>query len=189
MKVLKILLVATFAISLSALVQAKVLWSNDFSGWRDQSTNPGFDANMKVDTEKKIGTITTPEDTSYGKIMSAEEGIEIEVTEDTIFEIDIKEDIPEGALKINLMSNTEPYDTHEIIPATDKKGIQRVKIAEKTPWRGKHGFWISIWLEGFGRTAMVSDIKITDGKLAEKKVVKKKKTAKKKRVYRKKKKK
>jgi hypothetical protein len=144
--------------------QAKVLWQNDWKNWRDQNTNPGFDASLNVDEKTGVGTVHTDADTSYGKIMSPEPGINLELDANSTLTLELMEDIAEGDIKVDLMTSTEPYDSHTIIGPIDKKGQYVIKITEKTPWNAKHGFWITVWLEGFDRTAKIGKISITDGK-------------------------
>lgn len=162
--------------------QAKVLWQNDWKNWRDQNSNPGFDATLEVDDQKGVGTAKTDAETSYGKIMSPEAGINLELDASTTLHLELLEDIPEGDIKVDLMTSAEPYDSHTVLGPVDKKGTLTVKIAEKTPWTGKHGFWITVWLEGFDRTAKIGKIAITDGKVSVKNTkgnVKRKKVVKK----------
>lgn len=155
---------------------AKILWQSDWKNWRDQSSNPGFDANLEVDEQKSVGVVKTDSETSYGKIMSPEAGINQVLDENTTLNLELLEDIPEGDIKVDLMTAAEPYDSHTIIGPIDKKGVYSVKINEKAPWTGNHSFWVAIWLEGFNRTAKIGKIQITDGKkMVKKRVVKQKK--------------
>ncbi|MBN1595273.1 hypothetical protein JW933_05025, partial [candidate division FCPU426 bacterium] len=79
--------------------------------------------------------------------------------------VKLQNDINDGSITINLMTAAEPYDAHKIIAAVDKKGVYSAKIAEKTPWTGKHSFWVEVWLGGENEpVAKISGIKITDGK-------------------------
>lgn len=187
MKAIRITMAILFMAMLAGSAQAKVLWENDWKNWRDQDTNPGFDATLEVNEKKNIGIARTDEETSYGKVMSPEEGINITIDKDTTITLELLVDIPEGDIKVNLMTAAEPYDGHTVIDATDKKGIYKAKIAKKTPWTGKHTFWVAIWVEGFDRVAKIGRIQITDGKkitkrttTKKKKVVRKKKSSRKK---------
>jgi hypothetical protein len=156
--------IGLLSIFIAGSSQAMTLWKNDWKNWRDQASNPGFDATLQIDEQKGIGTAKTDADTSYGKIMSPEAGINILLNENTTLIVELLEDIPEGDIKVDLMTAAEPYDAHTVIGPVDKKGTYKVKITEKAPWTGNHGFWISIWLEGFDRTAKIGKIQITDGK-------------------------
>ncbi len=160
MKRLKVLLAGMMILSLAGAVQAKVLFQEDFNNWRDEGTNPGFNASKEVD--KGVLTIKTNAENNFGKVMSAESGIELNIDEKTTISFKLLADIPKGDIKINLMTNGEPYDSHEILKAY-KAGEYTTVISSKTPWSGKHSFWVEIWLEGFDRVAKITDFKVTDG--------------------------
>jgi hypothetical protein len=157
-------------VGIAQAVQAKILYQEDYSNWRDEGTNPGFNAFKEVD--KGMMTIKTNTENNFGKIMSAENGISVNIDENTIISFRLLADIPKGDIKVNLMTNSEPYDSHELFKAY-KAGEYSAKIAGKTPWSGKHSFWIEIWLEGFERVAKISDLKISDGVKDESSAVKK----------------
>lgn len=175
MKLRYVAVISVLTLFVAGSSQAKVLWQNDWKNWRDQNTNPGFDATLDVDEQKNIGVAKTDAETSYGKIMSPEAGISMELDASTTLHLELLEDIPEGDIKVDLMTSAEPYDSHTILGPLDKKGTYTVKVTEKTPWTGKHGFWVTIWVEGFDRTAKIGKIAITDGKqtVKKKRVVKK----------------
>jgi hypothetical protein len=162
MKHLKLLFAGFLIAGLAGAVQAKVLFQDDFSNWRDETTNPGFNATKELDKEKGVLTLKTNTENNFGKIMSAENGITLNIDENTTFSFKLLSDIPKGDLKINLMTSVEPYDSHEIIQI-DKAKEYSISIASKTPWSGKHSFWIEMWVEGFDRTAKITDLKFTDG--------------------------
>jgi hypothetical protein len=162
MKQLNWFLAGLLIAGLASSVQAKVLFQEDFNNWRDETTNPGFNANKELEKEKGILTIKTNTENNFGKIMSAENGITLNIDENTTLSFKLLNDIPKGDLKINLMTSVEPYDSHEVIRVDHAKEYT-VQIAGKTPWNGKHSFWIEMWIEGFDRTAKITDLKFTDG--------------------------
>ncbi len=176
MRLLRVLLITVFALSSIGLAQAKVLvdMSSDFKNWRDESSNPGFNAEFKMSKEKKYGIISLAPDHKFGKVMSPEEGVTVNIDENTKIFIKLKEDIEDGSVTVNLMTAAEPYDAHKIIGSVDKKGVYFAKIAEKTPWSGKHSFWVEVWLGGENNPkARLSGLKITDGKKTVKKKMRK----------------
>jgi hypothetical protein len=166
MKRERIWLAGLMILGLAASAQAKVLYQDDFSNWRDEKTDPGFNATHEVDKEKGIVTVKTGSDINFGKVMTAEGGITATIDEGTTVSFKLLADIPKGDIKIHLMTAGEPYDSHEAIRAY-KAGEYSATIASKTPWTGKHTFWLEIWLEGFDRIAKITDVKITDGKAEE----------------------
>jgi hypothetical protein len=159
---MKLFLAGLLIAGLASSVQAKVLYQEDFNNWRDETTNPGFNATKELEKEKGVLTLKTNTENNFGKIMSAENGITLNVDENTTLSFKLLGDIPKGDLKINLMTSSEPYDSHELI-RVDKAKEYTVQIAGKTPWTGKHSFWIEMWIEGFDRSAKISDLKFTDG--------------------------
>lgn len=182
MRLIKLALAGVFAIGLAAAAQAKVLYKEDFSNWRDETTNPGFKATISVDKETNVATIATDAENTFGKVMSPENPISMDITEQTTITYTLNEDIQRGDLKLNLMTAGEPYDSHEVITAQARKGTFKAKIADKVPWTGSKQFWVEIWLEGTDRKAKISNVKITDGEdeaaAPEKKATSKKKSSK-----------
>lgn len=183
MKVLKLGLTMVLALGLVSSLQAKVLYQDDFSNWRDETNNPGFNAKIKADSSSKSAVVTTSPENTYGKVMSPEGGISVDINENTEITFELMGDIPKGDVKFNLMTAADPYDSHEVIPAQSKKGVYKAKLAEKTPWSGNHKFWVELWLEGADRTAKIANLKITDG---QEEVVETKPAATKKKVRKKK---
>ena len=162
MRWIKFLSAGILTIGLVATAQAKVLYQEDFQDWRDENTNPGFNANFEYDKDDEVAVIKTGSDINFGKVMSAEQGITMEIDEDATLAFKVLEDIPKGNLKVHLMTAGEPYDSHEMIRVF-KKGDYKVKLAEKTPWTGEHTFWLEMWVEGFDRTVKITDVRFTDG--------------------------
>jgi len=162
----RILLVIFFMLSASNILIAKTLYKTDFSNWRSEATDPGFNANLRIEGKKarKIAIINTAAGASYGKVMSEEKAISLQVNQKLELSLELLNNIPKGDIKVNLMTAQEPYDSHEIISAKTKKGIYKVKLYSKVPWSGKHKFWIEIWIEGEKKVAEIANVKITDGK-------------------------
>ncbi len=167
MKFLKVFLTAVFALGIVASVQGKNLYKDDFSDWRDESTNPGFKAKFELDEKNEIGIITAIPEKKIGKVMSSEAGITINIEENTELSLKLLDDISQGSITVKLMTAGDPYDSHKLIAEASDKGVYTAKLAEKTPWPGQeeHTFWIEIWIGGEENpVAKISDVCITDGK-------------------------
>jgi hypothetical protein len=166
MKIFKTFLLFAFLVVPFTSAHAKVLIDmSDFKNWRDADSNPGFNAQVTVDKENNYSIIALTGDKKFGKVMSSQKGLTVKIEEKTKFYIKLKEDIQDGSITVNLMTAGEPYDAHKLIAAKDKRGVYSARIADKTPWFGEYTFWIEIWLGGDNDPeAVISSIKITDGK-------------------------
>jgi len=145
-------------LGLAASAWAVDFYSADFSGWRDKSTSPGFNA-VLAKSGKKI-KISVPKEVKFGKVMSPEEGISMNVTPNLILQITI-DSLDEGsAVSVEATTAAPPYDTHKILNNLTKSGTHNVSLGSAANWSGPKSFWISIWVEGSGKSATISQLRI-----------------------------
>lgn len=134
------------------------LFRDDFKNWRDNSTDPGFNTQVKSSGGKLVIT----SDSEYGKSMSKIEPITLNVTKLTEMVVEVDRIDSGATATISLMSAYEPFDTFQIARVQDKGGVYTANVNSITGWAGVNSVWIVVWLEGKDKSVAFKGIFFQD---------------------------
>lgn len=133
-------------------------YTADFKEWRDNRTDSGFNGTIEREGEK--ARIEVPAQFQYGKVMTPAAAISMAVTPTLILQLTVDEISPDSALSVEVVNAGPPYDGYKIITGVTQAGTFSASIGKVTGWSGNRNFWIAIWLEGSGKSALLSKLRI-----------------------------
>lgn len=140
------------------------VYYENFDKWRDNTTDPGFNAWVRVSRGKL--TIFTKK-SAYGKAMSNKEPIILSLTPETEMVIRVSR-IDHAAIgTVRVINAYEPYDAYQVAGIREPGAFQ-VKLREITGWEGDTSLWIEVWLEGRRKKMTLREIYVTDPAIARK---------------------
>lgn len=150
-------LVAVFCSAIT-LQAAEKFYNADFKDWRDQRTDSGF--NAQVDREEGKARVLVPTQFTYGKVMTPQAAIAMTVTSSLILQVTVDEISADSALSVEIINAGPPYDGYKLIKGITQPGTYSASIGKVTEWTGDRNFWVAMWLEGSGKSALVSKLRI-----------------------------
>jgi hypothetical protein len=137
---------------------AQSFYSAEFKGWRDNRTNKGFHALFTPG--ENFGTLFVPTENSFGKVMTPEAPIEMDFSEELIFQVIVDEMGAGASLSVEIMEAQKPYTSFKILEKIEDPGVYNVNLGKVTKWKGPQTFWIAIWIGPSGASAKVSRLRI-----------------------------
>jgi hypothetical protein len=140
------------------LYAAEKFYNADFKEWRDQRTNSGF--NAQLDREEGKARIVVPAQFTYGKVMTPQAAISMSVTPSLILQVTVDEISPDSALSVEIINAGPPYDGYKLITGIIQPGTYSASIGKVTEWTGEKNIWVAFWLEGSGKSALISKLRI-----------------------------
>lgn len=137
---------------------AEKFYSADFKDWRDQRTDSGF--NAQIDREDGKAKILVPPQYTYGKVMTPQSAISMAVTPSLILQVTVDEISADCALSVEIINAGPPYDGYKLITGVTQPGTYSASIGKVTEWTGDRNFWVAVWLEGSGKSVLLSKLRI-----------------------------
>ncbi len=154
-------LLLALVISVIPSLAVQDFYQAEFKGWRDNRTNPDFHA--LLERHEKQALISVPGSFEYGKVMTPEKAIAMNITSGLVLQIIIDEISEDGSMDVELMDAHRPYAGYKILNGITQPGIYSVSIMKSTPWKEIKDFWVTLWLGGSGAEAKVSQLRIGEG--------------------------
>jgi hypothetical protein len=147
-----------FLLAMAPAAMAADFYTADFQGWRDNRTNPGFNATLTLDgSQAKVQVAGTAK---FGKVMSPEEPVFMRVTPTLILQLTV-DALPEGAvLNVSVTNASTPYDDHRVLSSITKPGTYNASIGRTSSWNGMKNFWVTFWVENASSPVVVSRLRI-----------------------------
>jgi len=144
-----------------------ILYEEKFHGWRDNSTDPGFNTEIKLQGEKiRIST----NGVSYGKAMSRLDPITVQISSQTELVVAVDQIDSNTVATVRVMNAVEPHDSYQMarIQGGNGGGDFKVNLNELTGWEGLTSLWFEIWLEGRKKSIVIKRIYFQDPVVATK---------------------
>ncbi|MCK5242171.1 hypothetical protein KAR34_06955 [bacterium] len=158
------LLLLAFCFSFMSTVPVLAIqkyYKAEFRGWRDENTSLGFHATIVG--KKNEALVTVPIEYEFGKVMTKEQGMTMDITPNLSLQITVDAITDESSLEVEIMESQPPYSGHKILKNIKDPGTYTIKLSEKTGWEGMRSFWVAIWLHGAGAEAKVSKLQVGEG--------------------------
>lgn len=157
--ILRILLTITLVLgALSPAFAVDKFYNADFKGWRDNRTDSGFNAKLEREGTKARISVSSPY--QFGKAMTPAGPISMRFTPTLILQITVAELEEGGILSVEIVNAGPPYDGYKVLTDISQPGTYNTNIGKATEWTGNRNFWIAVWLEGTGKEAVVSKLRI-----------------------------
>lgn len=134
------------------------LYQDDFSHWRDETTNPGFNAWLQ---SRAASLFFETKEASFGKVMSDLTPIRVKITKATQIILRVKQISPGCVGTVRIMNAYEPYDVYQVA-SIRKRGEYLAPLQKISGWEGDTNLWIEIWLEGKGKSMTIDSVAIVD---------------------------
>ncbi len=132
----------------------KVIQQIEFSQWRDETTDPGF--NSAVNGGPR-GLMVSTGQADFGKAMSGRQPIALTITRDLQLLAEINRLSPGGKATLRVMNANEPYEAFDVA-RIEKAGEYAANLHELTRWQGDTNLWLELWLEGKNKSVAVGSI-------------------------------
>lgn len=126
----------------------------DFSQWRDETSDPGFNSLVSVGTK---GLVVATGQAAFGKTMSSLRPIALHITKDLQLVAEVDRLSPGGKATLRIMNANEPYETFDLV-RIEKPGAYTANLYDLTKWQGDTNLWLELWLEGKNESLALKNI-------------------------------
>jgi hypothetical protein len=141
-------------------------WSEEFvgsigsipTGWRDDTTDPGFNATIVLDATKNLSRVSRTLSGVYGKVLGPSQTLDVDLF--PFIKISIDSLFNGCTWKVGVQNLASPYDYHDLNTSSNSIGDFIFDYSAITGWAGSKTFSVQITIEGssssYLKTTMVS---------------------------------